>query len=156
MYVPFTYVNDGVCDYELCCDGSEEYQQVNSVKCENRCAQIGKDYRRLEEEKRTKMERAGKQRKVMARQAAELRAGVEARLTELVGEVARLEAKRDGLQKAHAQIASDGLLLYLAQASYEPGTSPLSTWVPLRAYQTREEQNNGLSPAESPLDVFDR
>ena len=60
------------------------------------------------------------------------------------------------LQKAHAQIASDGLLLYLAQASYEPGTSPLSTWVPLRAYQTREEQNNGLSPAESPLDVFDR
>ncbi|KAK0387534.1 hypothetical protein NLU13_3780 [Sarocladium strictum] len=103
MYVPFAYVNDGVCDYELCCDGSEEFRHVNGVKCENRCAQIGKEYRKLEDEKRSKLDRAGKKRQAMAQQAAELRAGVEARLTELVGEVARLEARRDDLQKAHAQ-----------------------------------------------------
>lgn len=103
MYVPFIYVNDGVCDYDLCCDGSEEYQHVNGVKCDNRCAQIGKEYRKLQDEKRSKLERANKQRKAMAQQAAELRAGVEARLTELVGEVARLESRRDDLKKAHAQ-----------------------------------------------------
>jgi protein kinase C substrate 80K-H len=103
MYVPFIYVNDGVCDYELCCDGSEEYRHINGIKCENRCAQIGKEYRKLEDEKRSKLDRAGKKRKAMAQQAAELRAGVEARLTELVGEVARLESRRDDLQKAHAQ-----------------------------------------------------
>ncbi|EXK24263.1 protein kinase C substrate 80K-H [Fusarium oxysporum f. sp. melonis 26406] len=43
MYVPFLYVNDGVCDYDLCCDGSEEYKGVGGVRCENRCSEIGKE-----------------------------------------------------------------------------------------------------------------
>lgn len=66
------------------------------------------------------------------------------------------------LQTAHADVQSDGLLLYVAQATYEPGTSPLSSWVPLRAYQTHEERieretaGGGGSVAESPLDVFQR
>ncbi|KAI1798392.1 hypothetical protein LXA43DRAFT_1176766 [Ganoderma leucocontextum] len=62
------------------------------------------------------------------------------------------------LQHTHTSIAPDGLLLYVAQAAYEPGTSPLSVWVPLRAYQTREEAqaHAGTSVAESPLDVFER
>nr|5JQP_B Chain B, Glucosidase 2 subunit beta-like protein [Thermochaetoides thermophila DSM 1495] len=47
-YIPFMYVNDGVCDYELCCDGSDEYAHAGGVQCENRCAAIGKEYRRLE------------------------------------------------------------------------------------------------------------
>ncbi|RPD65249.1 hypothetical protein L227DRAFT_206130 [Lentinus tigrinus ALCF2SS1-6] len=60
------------------------------------------------------------------------------------------------LHTVQAQVQSDGLLLYVAQASYEPGTSPLSNWIPLRAYQTREEQQQrGLSMAASPLDVFE-
>ena len=62
------------------------------------------------------------------------------------------------LQHTHASIAPDGLLLYVAQAAYEQGTSPLSVWIPLRAYQTREEAQAqpGVSGAESPLDVFER
>lgn len=61
------------------------------------------------------------------------------------------------LRSVQAEVRSDGLLLYVAQAAYEPGTSPLSNWVPLRAYQTRaEEQEGGASVAESPLDVFER
>lgn len=107
MYVPFMYVNDGVCDYDLCCDGSEEFARVNGVKCENKCASIGKEYRRIEAEKRAKMERAGNKRKEMVRQATELRAAVEVHLTELVGEVARLEAKREQLEKAHARAVAE-------------------------------------------------
>jgi len=69
----------------------------------------------------------------------------------------------------HHQIAPDGLLLYLAEASYEPGTSPLSSWVPLRGY---EEGGDGYSGGkedgdgkigkekeeekEGPLDLFQR
>ena len=60
------------------------------------------------------------------------------------------------LRVVQAEVRSDGLLLYVSQASYEPGTSPLSTWVPLRAYQTREEQERGISAPESPLNVFER
>lgn len=60
------------------------------------------------------------------------------------------------LKTAQTQARSDGMLLYVAQASYEPGTSPLSNWIPLRAYQSREEEQNGPSVAENPLDVFER
>ncbi|KAI0646122.1 hypothetical protein C8Q79DRAFT_961121 [Trametes meyenii] len=66
------------------------------------------------------------------------------------------------LQSIRVNVRSDGLLLYVAQATYEPGTSPLSSWVPLRAYQTHEERiqqetgHGGGSVAESPLDLFER
>ena len=61
------------------------------------------------------------------------------------------------LETTQAEVLSDGLLLYVAQAAYEPGTSPLSMWVPCQAYQTREEQESGTTnTVESPLDVFDR
>ena len=52
-----------------------------------------------------------------------------------------------------AEIKPDGLLLYVAQAIYEPGTSPLSSWVPLAAPATDEMASVNQS---SPLDVFER
>ncbi|KAF5369206.1 hypothetical protein D9757_010045 [Collybiopsis confluens] len=48
-------------------------------------------------------------------------------------------------QTSHT-ISSDGLLLYVAEASYESGISPLSNWVPLR-----EENTNS-----SPIDTFEQ
>ena len=33
-------------------------------------------------------------------------------------------------ERIEVQVQSEGLLLYVSQATYEPGTSPLSTWVP--------------------------
>jgi snurportin-1 len=52
-----------------------------------------------------------------------------------------------------AEIKPDGLLLYVAQAIYEPGTSPLSSWVPLVAPAIDEVETTEQS---SPLDVFER
>jgi snurportin-1 len=54
---------------------------------------------------------------------------------------------------AQAEIKPDGLLLYVAQTIYEPGTSPLSSWVPLAAPAT-DEMASVEQP--SPLDVFER
>jgi hypothetical protein len=48
------------------------------------------------------------------------------------------------LQRIETQVQSEGLLLYLSRATYEPGTSPLSTWVPT--------QFEGVSV----LDLFER
>lgn len=42
-------------------------------------------------------------------------------------------------------IEPDGLLLYVAEASYESGTSPLSSWIPIGPYEA------GTS---NPLDLF--
>lgn len=57
------------------------------------------------------------------------------------------------LRHVQTEIKPDGLLLYIAQAIYEPGTSPLSSWVPLTAPVTNEMTSVEQS---SPLDVFER
>lgn len=41
-----------------------------------------------------------------------------------------LETGEGEVQRVEVQAQSEGLLLYVSQATYEPGTSPLSTWVP--------------------------
>jgi snurportin-1 len=51
-----------------------------------------------------------------------------------------------------AEIQPDGLLLYVAQAIYEPGTSPLSSWVPLAT----PAADGASTETTSPLDVFER
>jgi snurportin-1 len=72
-----------------------------------------------------------------------------------------------------AHIQPDGLLLYVAEASYESGTSPLSSWVPIEAYEPQSQPNSqglaingagasgtteiemgGTMSKESPLDKF--
>ncbi|KAI6016195.1 hypothetical protein EDC04DRAFT_2903467 [Pisolithus marmoratus] len=54
-----------------------------------------------------------------------------------------------------SQIRSDGLLLYVTQASYEEGTSPLSCWVPIQPI-TGSSNQGVTSPNTSPLDLFQR
>ncbi|KAI5776844.1 glucosidase II beta subunit-like-domain-containing protein [Geopyxis carbonaria] len=50
-FLPLSRVNDGICDYDLCCDGSDEYSSVGGVQCENRCREIGAAARKLAEER---------------------------------------------------------------------------------------------------------
>ncbi|KAI1809609.1 glucosidase II beta subunit-like protein [Poronia punctata] len=93
-YVPFAYVNDGVCDYDLCCDGTEEYGKVGGVKCENKCAEIGKEFRRIEKERTENLERANKKRRTMVKESKQLRRQVEAKVTKFEAEIKELEKKR--------------------------------------------------------------
>ncbi|KAG0694843.1 hypothetical protein DFH29DRAFT_1083639 [Suillus ampliporus] len=55
-----------------------------------------------------------------------------------------------------ARVDSDGLLLYVSNASYEEGTSPLSCWIPNKAIVERPEHPSGFEGNDSPLDVFQR
>ncbi|KAL1734120.1 hypothetical protein EV714DRAFT_203024 [Schizophyllum commune] len=76
---------------------------------------------------------------------------------------------------ALASVEPDGLLLYVAEAMYEQGTSPLASWVPIRSYEQPEYPHpasekagavqgrmSGSSgrmargPNDGPLDVFAR
>ncbi|PFH59592.1 hypothetical protein XA68_12109 [Ophiocordyceps unilateralis] len=100
-YVPFQYVNDGVCDYDVCCDGSEEFG--GRVVCENRCAAIGREHRKLQEERRLGMERALKKKATMLTEAAQLRRQAESRLTQLAADIKKLEAKRDEAKRKQAE-----------------------------------------------------
>lgn len=71
-------------------------------------------------------------------------------------------------------IQPDGLLLYVAESGYEPGTSPLSSWIPIVGYEKEEEvgtrnkaevkrerENGADGPLKragggSPLDLFEK
>ncbi|KAK4223725.1 putative glucosidase 2 subunit beta precursor [Podospora fimiseda] len=103
-YLPFMYVNDGVCDYDLCCDGSDEAAHVGGVKCENKCAAIGKEYRRVEEERRQSKERSAKRRRTLVKEARELRRRVEAKIVSLNKEIQDLEVKKEELQKKYEEV----------------------------------------------------
>jgi snurportin-1 len=60
-----------------------------------------------------------------------------------------------GVQGAHpvtVTIESDGLLLYVAEANYESGTSPLSSWIPVVTYDDDKGESQ-LCPGPSGLEV---
>lgn len=98
------YVNDGVCDYDLCCDGSDEFNHVGGVHCENRCDTIGKEHRRLEAEHRQSKERSAKRRRTLVKESRELRRRVEAKVTSLKEEINGLEIKKGELQKKFDEV----------------------------------------------------
>jgi len=58
------------------------------------------------------------------------------------------------LTSLSVQLKSDGLLLYVSQACYEPGTSPLSSWIPIMGYD--DHDHDSTTSSDKPLDLFDR
>ncbi|KAJ4687464.1 hypothetical protein HRR95_001647 [Exophiala dermatitidis] len=82
-YLRFESVNDGKCDYDVCCDGSDEWEHVGGLKCEDRCKEIGKEYRKHEEIRQKAYQAALKRKKSLAADAARLQREVELRIHDL-------------------------------------------------------------------------
>lgn len=97
-YLPFLRVNDGVCDYDVCCDGSDEWAHVGGTKCEDRCKEIGKEWRKNEDERVKSLNRAVQKRKELVAKAAELRKEAEDELRELEKDVEEAETKVANLE----------------------------------------------------------
>lgn len=60
-----------------------------------------------------------------------------------------------------AIVQPDGLLLYVAEASYEPGTSPLSSWISIHGYDGHLDDGAEIPVVQgdqqkNPLDLFQR
>jgi len=51
------------------------------------------------------------------------------------------------IESVTTNVQPDGLLLYVSEASYEPGTSPLSSWIPITGYEKPDEPI-GIHPLE--------
>ncbi|KAM0475933.1 hypothetical protein ACHAPX_006815 [Trichoderma viride] len=102
-YIPFSYVNDGICDYDVCCDGSDEYRHANGVKCADRCAEIGKEYRKLAEARRKSAEKASVIKQQMLKEAKELRQEVERRITILEQDKRNIEARKADREREYAE-----------------------------------------------------
>jgi protein kinase C substrate 80K-H len=80
-YIPFNYVNDGVCDYELCCDGSDEWEGVGGVKCEDKCKETGIEWRKKNESRQKALTGAAKNRRELVTEAARIKMGIEENLS---------------------------------------------------------------------------
>jgi len=101
--VRFENVNDGICDYETCCDGSDEYGHVGGVKCEDRCAAIGKEYKKQEETRQKSLNKAIKRRKELQFEAdrakKEVEEKVEATAISIQGLERKLKEAEDNLKE---------------------------------------------------------
>ncbi|KAH8783877.1 protein kinase-like protein C substrate [Hyaloscypha finlandica] len=103
-YISHTYVNDGVCDYDVCCDGSDEWAGVGGVKCEDKCKEIGKEWRRLDEIRQKSARNALKKKTELVNEAQALRAGVELRISSLHVEIKDQEKKVEELKKKYEEV----------------------------------------------------
>ncbi|OQV03632.1 hypothetical protein CLAIMM_08650 [Cladophialophora immunda] len=79
-YLRFEGVNDGKCDYDVCCDGSDEWANVGGIKCEDRCQQIGKEYRKTEETRQKSLRAALKRKSQLVAEAGRLKKEVEMKI----------------------------------------------------------------------------
>ncbi|KAF2133547.1 hypothetical protein P153DRAFT_363720 [Dothidotthia symphoricarpi CBS 119687] len=103
-YIPFTHVNDGKCDHELCCDGSDEYAGIGGVKCDDRCAKIGKEWKKQEEIRQKSMNAARQRRKELVAEAARLQLEVEDRIKTLQTQIEGQTQKVEGLTRSLVEI----------------------------------------------------
>ncbi|KAF2167632.1 hypothetical protein M409DRAFT_21789 [Zasmidium cellare ATCC 36951] len=97
-YVPFTNVNDGICDYDLCCDGSEEWEGI-AGKCKDKCDEIGKEWRKHDEARQKAAGNALRKRNELVKEAARLRQQVKDRIQTLGTEIEGSELKVKDLEK---------------------------------------------------------
>lgn len=100
QFLPLNRVNDGICDYEICCDGSDEYSHVGGLQCENRCREIGEKVRRLIGERNKVRNEGSKKRAELVEKAKQVRGELE------VG-IRQLEAVIEGLERKHSVLVEE-------------------------------------------------
>lgn len=93
-------MNDGVCDYELCCDGSDEFDHVGDVSCPDKCKDIGKEWRKKNENRQKSMTAALKKRRELVIESQRRRKEVEERIVSLATEITGQDMKVKSLEEA--------------------------------------------------------
>jgi protein kinase C substrate 80K-H len=99
-YIPFQRINDGICDYEQCCDGSDEWARVSGKKCEDRCKEIGKQWRKQEEQRQKSMTAALRKKKDLLVDAGRQQQEIQDHIVSLEAEIQGAEVKEQSLEAA--------------------------------------------------------
>ncbi|KAJ5747217.1 uncharacterized protein N7511_008913 [Penicillium nucicola] len=99
-YIPFQRINDGICDYENCCDGSDEWAHVGGTKCEDRCKEIGKQWRKQEEQRQKSMTAALRKKKDLLVDAGRQQQEIQDHIVGLEAEIKGAEVKEESLEAA--------------------------------------------------------
>lgn len=91
-------MNDGICDYDLCCDGSDEWKGIGGTVCADRCKEIGKEWRKQDEARKKGLGAALKKRREMLAQAILMKNRLEENIAVLMGQIQVAEGKVASLQ----------------------------------------------------------
>jgi len=98
-YIPFTFVNDGICDHELCCDGSDEWAGVGSIKCEDKCKSIGEDWKKHDEGRQKSQTNAAKRRKELVAAGSKIRQEVQDQIQNFAVKMEGSQLQVEALEK---------------------------------------------------------
>jgi protein kinase C substrate 80K-H len=93
-----------VCDYDVCCDGSDEWEGVGGVRCPDKCAAIGKEWRRVDEIRQRAAAAALKKKSDLVAEAKQLRTAVVASIAQLEGEIKGLEVQTADLEQKYQDV----------------------------------------------------
>jgi protein kinase C substrate 80K-H len=164
-YVPYTSVNDGFCDYDICCDGSEEWAGVGGIKCQNKCDEIGKEWRKKTESRQRAINNANKKRNEYTTESQRLRKEVEDRIktlktqltaseihvTDMEKELAEVERREKGkiVKSQGAKQGKMGVLVGLARQRTEELRDHL-----VRVRQERDTSKDRVKELEAILTTF--
>lgn len=154
-----------MCDYDLCCDGSDEWAGVGGVACEDRCAAMGKEWRKKEEERVKSAKASLLKRGELLKQAEKLRAGIQQRIGELESEVVTLQTKEEEARRrledvewserskvvkgASEKASKVTVLAKLAKARVEELRNGLTSVI-----EKRDAANSRVQKLESILEAF--
>ncbi|GMM32707.1 Gtb1 protein [Saccharomycopsis crataegensis] len=96
-YIPSYKVNDGVCDYEICCDGSDEWN--TDAKCKNVCKELNEKYESLKKERLSKLTKGLKIKQQMLAQVAKADEELDTKIQKESMEVSQLNDEVYQLKK---------------------------------------------------------
>ncbi|KAK9237573.1 glucosidase II beta subunit-like-domain-containing protein [Lipomyces kononenkoae] len=106
--IPSSRVNDGVCDYDICCDGSDEWAGI--VKCENKCREFAAEYAKKQAEVRRTQVAGWNARAKLVAKASSIRQALQKELTQLDNQIAVSDARvvkaKEALKLAEMQSSS--------------------------------------------------
>ncbi|CAH2352814.1 putative glucosidase 2 subunit beta [[Candida] railenensis] len=138
-YIEHFKLNDGVCDYDVCCDGSDEWLFKDGKQCPNKCLEINNQYRKYKEGAIKQLENSLAIKKKLESESLnmrkELQEGSQIIAQEIEAEEIRLSGLRQRLEDHGDNVDGDdeenedsveegGALLYNV---LEPVISKLST-----------------------------
>ncbi|KAK9479803.1 glucosidase II beta subunit-like-domain-containing protein [Lipomyces japonicus] len=134
--LPASRVNDGVCDYDICCNGSDEWAGI--VKCENKCKEIAVEYNKKQAELKRIQVAGWNARSKLVTKAALQRASLEK-------DIRQIDAQ---LESANARVTKATETLKLAEVNASSRVSKKGSPVLERAKQRIKEYQDGVQILE--------
>lgn len=110
-YIENFKLNDGVCDYDLCCDGSDEYL---TGLCPDKCAEIHQQYSKYKQEAETDNDLALAKQQKLIEKAQVMKQRVVDKLAESEQTLAEKQQELKKLQNGEGSfIANSGIMQYV-------------------------------------------